>query len=304
MPEVGGAVDPGSRSPRPRDVALRRHEQGRTDADQDPRPRRDGRPGRDRGPLPRRPPALRLPARRRRPAPQPGQGADRQRLHQLAPDPAAAPVVQRIFAEYLAGTGLCAIAEAPHRDGIPSPSGHDPPATRHRHGAAWASRRCGRSSPTPATPATRSGTSSADEVLARRRRRRARPRDRDALERRATSGPGRSSRFTNRWCHAPFSRPSRRSFAPTLAVAVHVPAGLRNARTPYVADSRAGSADASCRATKFAVTTTTAAATQASTHVPSSSIIRSTCTCARTTSCHRSTSGSATSSPPNAWRRL
>ena len=124
----------------------------------------DGRPGRDRGPLPRRPPALRLPARRRRPAPQPGQGGDR---------PAAPParprsdrragraahlhrVRRRARACTSSPTGL-------NRDGIPSPSAHDPDRNRHRAAgrASGPSRRSGRSSPTPATPASRCGTSSA-----------------------------------------------------------------------------------------------------------------------------------------------
>ncbi|NOY55919.1 MAG: hypothetical protein GXP34_08025 [Actinobacteria bacterium] len=34
--------------------------------------------------------------------------------------------MQRIFAEYLAGKGLYAIAEGLTADGIPSPSAHDP----------------------------------------------------------------------------------------------------------------------------------------------------------------------------------
>ena len=44
-----------------------------------------------------------------------------QRLRRLEPDPVAAPVVQRIFAEFIAGRGLYAIAEGLTRDGIPSP---------------------------------------------------------------------------------------------------------------------------------------------------------------------------------------
>jgi site-specific DNA recombinase len=51
-------------------------------------------------------------------------------------DPAAA-VVQRIFAEFAVGRGLYAIAESLTRDGIPSPSAHDPDRSRHRSGIAW-----------------------------------------------------------------------------------------------------------------------------------------------------------------------
>lgn len=46
-------------------------------------------------------------------------------------------MVRRIFAEYLAGKGLKAIAEALTGDGIPSPSAHDPGRNRHRCGIAW-----------------------------------------------------------------------------------------------------------------------------------------------------------------------
>lgn len=73
------------------------------------------------------------------PHPNPAKAADGKRLRQLAPDPITAPVVQRIFTEYVNGTGLGAIAEGLTRDGIPSPSGHDPARNRHRasSGGAW-----------------------------------------------------------------------------------------------------------------------------------------------------------------------
>jgi DNA invertase Pin-like site-specific DNA recombinase len=79
------------------------------------------------------------------PHPNPGKAAAGQRLHGLEPDPAAAPVVQRIFREYVAGKGLYAIAEALTRDGIPCPSAHDPTRNRHRDGIAWSTPagRCG-----------------------------------------------------------------------------------------------------------------------------------------------------------------
>jgi site-specific DNA recombinase len=71
--------------------------------------------------------------------PNPSKAAVGQRLHRLAPDPIAAPVVQRIFAEFLAGRGLYVIAEGLTGDGILSPSAHDPARNRHRasSGGAW-----------------------------------------------------------------------------------------------------------------------------------------------------------------------
>lgn len=93
--------------------------------------------------------------------PNPGKAAMGARLHRLESDPVAALVVARIFAEYLGGTGLFAIAENLTRDGIPSPSAHDPARNRHRDGRACRSRLSGPSSPTPGTPATRCGIGSA-----------------------------------------------------------------------------------------------------------------------------------------------
>ena len=84
---------PGQRGPRPGHVRVRRHEQGRAEPDQDPRPHRHGGAGADRRPVPRRPPALRLPAHRRRTAPEPGQGRRRQAAARLETDPEAAAVV-------------------------------------------------------------------------------------------------------------------------------------------------------------------------------------------------------------------
>ncbi len=73
------------------------------------------------------------------PHPNPGKAAAGQRAHRLELDPIAAPVVERIFDEYLAGRGLFAIAEGLTADGIPSPSAHDPARNRHRtsSGGAW-----------------------------------------------------------------------------------------------------------------------------------------------------------------------
>jgi len=69
--------------------------------------------------------------------PNPGKAAVGQRLHQLEPDPTSAPIVGRIFADYLSGKGIYAVAEGLTRDGIPSPSAHDPARNRHRDTRAW-----------------------------------------------------------------------------------------------------------------------------------------------------------------------
>jgi site-specific DNA recombinase len=72
------------------------------------------------------------------PHPNPAKAADGKRLHVLAlDDAAAAAVVRRIFAEFLAGRGLYAIAEHLTRDAIPCPSAHDPSRNSHRCGIAW-----------------------------------------------------------------------------------------------------------------------------------------------------------------------
>lgn len=71
------------------------------------------------------------------PHPNPSKAADGKRLHVLEPDPITAPVVRRIFDEYLAGSGCFAIAEDLTREGIASPSGHDRQRNPHRHGLAW-----------------------------------------------------------------------------------------------------------------------------------------------------------------------
>ena len=72
------------------------------------------------------------------PHPNPAKAADGKRLHKLEPDPETAWVVRRIFAEYLAGRGLFAIAEGLTRDRVPSPSQHDAVRNPHRTGEGWA----------------------------------------------------------------------------------------------------------------------------------------------------------------------
>jgi site-specific DNA recombinase len=71
------------------------------------------------------------------PHPNPAKAVDGRRLHRLEPEPATAPVVKRIFREYLSGQGLFAIAEGLTADGILSPSAHDPARNRHRTTVAW-----------------------------------------------------------------------------------------------------------------------------------------------------------------------
>lgn len=71
------------------------------------------------------------------PHPNPAKAADGKRAHRLDLDPEAVPVVKRIFAEFTAGRGFYAIAEGLTRDGIPSPSAHNPERNRHRSGLAW-----------------------------------------------------------------------------------------------------------------------------------------------------------------------
>jgi len=71
------------------------------------------------------------------PHPNPAKAADGKRLHKLGIDPQAMLVVVRIFSELGVGNGLYAIAEGLTRDGIPSPSAHDPGRNSHRSGIAW-----------------------------------------------------------------------------------------------------------------------------------------------------------------------
>jgi DNA invertase Pin-like site-specific DNA recombinase len=71
------------------------------------------------------------------PHPNPARAADGKRLHKLELDPETATVVRRIFAEFIGGSGIYAIAEGLTRDGIPSPSAHDPARNSHRSGIAW-----------------------------------------------------------------------------------------------------------------------------------------------------------------------
>jgi hypothetical protein len=59
------------------------------------------------------------------------------RAHVLQPDRLTAPVVRRIFADYLAGHGLQRIAEGLTADAVPCPSAHDRSRNPHHGGLAW-----------------------------------------------------------------------------------------------------------------------------------------------------------------------
>jgi DNA invertase Pin-like site-specific DNA recombinase len=70
------------------------------------------------------------------PHPNPAKAADGKRLHALAIDELPAEVVGRIFALFIAGHGIYAIAKRLTAEGIPSSSAHDPGRNRHRCGIA------------------------------------------------------------------------------------------------------------------------------------------------------------------------
>lgn len=71
------------------------------------------------------------------PHPNPGKAALGIRIHRLEPDPVTAPVVVRIFEDYVSGRELFAIAESLTRDGVPSPSAYDRARNAHRNGEGW-----------------------------------------------------------------------------------------------------------------------------------------------------------------------
>ena len=75
--------------------------------------------------------------------PNPSKAADGRRLHRLEPDPLTAPVVARIYREFLAGSGIYAIAEGLTRDGIPSRRQRTRSATRTGAGPRGPRAPCG-----------------------------------------------------------------------------------------------------------------------------------------------------------------
>lgn len=72
------------------------------------------------------------------PHPNPAKAVAGQRLHRLEPDPVTAPIVERIFTMFgVEGMGLRAIAHALAAEGIPSPSAYDQARNQHRNPAGW-----------------------------------------------------------------------------------------------------------------------------------------------------------------------
>lgn len=71
------------------------------------------------------------------PHPNPNRACDGLKLRILSIDAATAPVVARIFRDYLAGCGDKAIAIALNREGVPCPSAHRPEQNRHRSQDGW-----------------------------------------------------------------------------------------------------------------------------------------------------------------------
>nr|WP_231982176.1 recombinase family protein [Mycobacterium sp. E2327] len=71
------------------------------------------------------------------PHPNPAKANLGQRLHRLEPDPATSSVVERIYRMYADGTGLRYIAQQLTDDGVPSPSQYDPARNRHRDPRGW-----------------------------------------------------------------------------------------------------------------------------------------------------------------------
>ena len=72
------------------------------------------------------------------PHPNPAKANLGQRLHRLEPDPVTSPIVERIYRMYADGAGLRYIAQQLTDDGVPSPSQHDPARNRHRDARGWA----------------------------------------------------------------------------------------------------------------------------------------------------------------------
>ncbi|MEI2719950.1 recombinase family protein [Mycobacterium sp. 1245111.1] len=71
------------------------------------------------------------------PHPNPAKASLGQRLHRLEPDPATCSVVERIYRMYADGAGLRFIAQQLTDDGVPSPSQYDPARNRHRDPRGW-----------------------------------------------------------------------------------------------------------------------------------------------------------------------
>ena len=136
MPEVGGRVDPGSDA---HDLVMSLYggmSQGRAQPDQDPGALGDGRPRRSTragSSVADRPTATSWPTPARTPTRKAATASDSTGSSSTRPPRRWSSGSSR---EYIGGAGLGRIAEGLNRDGIPSPSGHDPARNRHRAGAA------------------------------------------------------------------------------------------------------------------------------------------------------------------------
>jgi DNA invertase Pin-like site-specific DNA recombinase len=72
------------------------------------------------------------------PHPNPSKAAAGQRLHRLDPDPVTAPVVRRIHTMFgIEEMGLRSIAETLTTEGVPSPAAYDRARNRHRNPLGW-----------------------------------------------------------------------------------------------------------------------------------------------------------------------
>ncbi|WP_082974896.1 recombinase family protein [Mycobacterium sp. E3247] len=71
------------------------------------------------------------------PHPNPAKANLGQRLHRLEPDPVTSPIVDQIYRMYADGAGLRYIAQRLTDDGVPSPSQYDPARNRHRDPRGW-----------------------------------------------------------------------------------------------------------------------------------------------------------------------
>lgn len=71
------------------------------------------------------------------PHPNPAKANLGQRIHRLDPDPVTAPIVERIYRMYAEGAGLRFIAQQLTDEGVPSPSQYDPARNRHRDPRGW-----------------------------------------------------------------------------------------------------------------------------------------------------------------------
>ena len=160
VPEVGGAIDPGSDA---HDLVMRLYggmSKGERKRIKTRVRSAMSRPGGDAGPVPRRPTAVRLRARRRRAAPEPGEGRRREAAPPARARPESAPVVAADLRRVPRRPRLPRHRRAAHgrRDRVAErrrPGPQPPPK-----GSPGGSRPSERSCRTRATPAARSRRSS------------------------------------------------------------------------------------------------------------------------------------------------